>query len=452
LIAALVVLVWRLFIFQSDRPAMNVESLVESYTFSPAYNGLRLAVEFIKDQFEILIGAWVVPIYDLARIIRLRELLLSFLFFAIAVIIFLLFRYFYFKNIQNKDVEKNSNNHIARDFLVLGLLFVVTTSIPVILSNRHVHYQTNWDRYTLQSSLGVALVIMGLLSYIQKEWLRVCLYSCLLGMAVSTHYINAVNFKERWEIHKDLVWQLYWRAPGILEDTVLTGNLYQYSYEEDYELWGPVNLIYYPTSPEVEIKVEVLNNQTIKNIMSSFWDQGATRIINYVRDYENVLVFTIPSEYSCLHIIDGESPVLSEFTSSAVMATASYSKLDRISSEQSLFSPPEDIFGTEPEHDWCFYFQKASLARQNEKYGEVARIAEEIKKEGLKPNDWSEWVPFIEGYAYTGNYSEAKKLIPIIREQPFVKYQVCEKLEVDASNLPEEPVDFLKKNLRCPNY
>ncbi len=450
LVIAILVLIWRLFIFQSDRPAMNVGNLVDSYTLSPGYNILRLAVEFLKDQFELVVGAWAVPFYNLARTTRLKEFLVSMLFFAIVVTIFLIYRRINIKHGLNNNIEKDADKHTARDYLVLGLLCMIFTSIPVILSNRHVHFQTNWDRYSLQSSLGVALVIMGLLSYIQKEWLRVFLYACLLGIAVSTHYFNAVNFKERWELHKELLWQLYWRAPEILADTVLSGDLYHYSYEEDYELWGPINLIYYPTSQEVEIKVEVLNDQTIKNIVSSFWDQGATRIINYERDYENVLVFTIPSEFSCLHIIDGDNPVLSEFTSPEVMTAAPFSKINRIKPEQSIPFPPEDIFGTEPDQNWCFYFQKASLASQNGNFDEVVRIAKEIEQKGLKPNDWSEWVPFIEGYAYTGNFSEAKKLIPIIREMPFVKYQVCKKLEMNVSNLPDETVYFLMKNFRCP--
>ncbi|MFN2127418.1 MAG: hypothetical protein ACK2TU_06120, partial [Anaerolineales bacterium] len=449
LITAIVVLFWRLFIFQSVRPAMNVDSLVESYTLSPAYNGVRLAVELLKDQFELLVGAWVIPLYDLARNVRLKEFLLSLLLLTIVITIYLIYRYLYKTVVLKNAIEEVKDTQTARDYLVLGLFCMVITSIPVILSNRHVHFQTNWDRYSLQSSLGVALIIMGALSYIQKEWLRLFIYSCLLGFAVCTHYLNATNFKEKWDVHKEVLWQLYWRAPEISKDTVLTGNLYKHSYEEDYELWGPVNLIFDPTSQEVEIKVEVLNDQTLKNIVTSFWDQGSTRIINYERDYENTLVFTLPSEYSCLHLIDGDSPVLSEFASSEIIAASQYSKLDRIAPEPSAPLPPEDIFGVEPEHKWCFYFQKASLAAQNENYDEIVRIANEVKRIGLRPNDWSEWVPFIEGYAYTGNYQEAKKLIPIVGELPFVKHQICKNLETNRSYLPDEPIEFLKKNFRC---
>jgi len=62
-----VLVIWRLFFFTSDRPAVNVDALFESYSTSPVYNALRLVIEFAKDQFEIIAAAWSVPFYNLIR-------------------------------------------------------------------------------------------------------------------------------------------------------------------------------------------------------------------------------------------------------------------------------------------------------------------------------------------------------------------------------------------------
>jgi len=447
LLAAGIIVFWRIFFFSSDRPAVNVDTLVDSYSSSPFYNGLRLAVEFLKDQFEIIFGAWSIPFYNLAKQTRLKETAISLILILIVASIFLIYYFYSRKKFYKHTDVLEIESHLARDYLFLGFLCVVVTSLPVIISNRNVLYQSNWDRYTLQSSFGAALFIYGLLSFIHKEWVRITIYMLLIGIAVSTHYINAVRFRDIWEAQRQLWWQFSWRAPDLEEGTLLVGSIYQYGYEEDYELWAPANLIYYPQAQQPEILTEVMNQQTTKNILSSYWDSGATRTIEYDRDYENTLVFNIPSPLSCLHLIDGDNPVVSEYAESDIQAIAPFSKINRIITTQSGIHPPARIFGSEPRHDWCYYYQKAELASQGGDYGEVVRLGKEVKELGLKPADWYEWIPFIEGYAYTSDYKEAKKLIPIIRELPYVKYQICSNLEDQDPTQNQEALDFLYQNI-----
>jgi len=447
LLAAGIIVIWRIFFFRSDRPAVNVNTLVDSYSSSPFYNGLRLAVEFIKDQLETIFGAWSIPFYNLAKQTRLKEFAISLFLILVAVSIILFYHYYSRKPVKNHTDKFEVESPFARDYLILGFLCVVVTSLPVIISNRNVLYQSNWDRYTLQSSFGAALFLYGLISFIHKEWVRITIYSLLIGIAVSTHYINAVRFKDIWEAQRQLWWQFSWRAPDMEEDTVLVGSIYQYGYEEDYELWAPVNLIYYPEAQQPKILAEVLNQQTTKNILSSFWDSGATRTIEYDRDYENTLVINIPSPLSCLHIIDGDRPVVSEYAEADIQAIAPFSNISRILTAQTEIQPPMIIFGAEPEHGWCYYYQKAMLASQAGDHEEVVRLGKEVRDAGLKPADWYEWIPFIEGYAYTGEYKEAKKLIPIIRELPYVKYQICINLEEQDPVQNKEALDFLYQNI-----
>lgn len=447
MLITLLMVIWRLFFFTSDRPAVNVDSLFESYSSSPIYNTLRLIVEFFKDQLEIIAAAWTVPFYNLTSQTRLKEILIGVLLSLVVLVVILIYYYYNRKNISFLVTDNRTASIYARDYLVIGILCVAVTSLPVIISNRNVLFQSNWDRYTLQSSFGAALILYGLISYIHKEWPRVILYSILVSLAVTTHYLNSVRFRDIWEAQRQMWWQFSWRAPQIEPETVLVGSIYQYGYEEDYELWAPANLIYYPDSKSPTIRNEVLNQQTTKNILSSFWDSGATRTIEYERDYENTLVFNIPSPFSCLHLMDGNNTVVSEYAESDIQAIAPFSKISRIITDQPPPQIPNDIFGDEPEHSWCYYFQKASLALQMRDYKEVVRLGYEVKKSGLKPSDWYEWLPFIEGYTYMGEYDEAKKLIPIIRELPYVKYQTCRNLENEHPVQNQEASEFLFQNI-----
>jgi hypothetical protein len=432
LILASSVFVYRIFFFESTRPAMNIDAILDIYSSSPFYSALRFAVVYLKDQFEIIFGAWSVPVYNLATSTRLKEYLISMILCGISVLSITVYYYWVRKNTPGKLIlGQEVDEFYSRDLLILGLLCVAIPSLPVVLSNRNVIYQTNWDRYTLSSSFGAAIVLYGLLTCISKDWLRITLYTILVGVAVSTHYNNAVYYRDNWESQKQYWWQLTWRAPHIKEGTVLVGITDNYRFEEDYELWSPANLTYYPGSKEIKIRSEVLDSQTVKKILSDSWDRGATRTIDYERDYENTLVAYIPSPMSCLHVVDGDSLIVSEFANPTIIAIAPHSIIDRISTNVPSRKPPVEIFGPEPNHTWCYFYQKGSLAAQKEDWEEVARLGREAQRLDLKPADWSEWFPFIEGYAYTGDFKEAKKLIPIIKELPYVKFQVCEVLEKD---------------------
>jgi len=64
--------------------------------------------------------------------------------------------------------------------------------------------------------------------------------------------------------------------------------------------------------------------------------------------------------------------------------------------------PDEQIFGAEPPHSgWCYYFEKADLARQLGDWAQVASLGDLAFNQTDYPNDPSERLVFIEGYAHT---------------------------------------------------
>ena len=71
---------------------------------------------------------------------------------------------------------------------------------------------------------------------------------------------------------------------------------------------------------------------------------------------------------------------------------------------------PSALFGKEPPHDWCYYFEKAELARQIGDWETVAALGDEARAQGFIPGDALEWLPFIEGYVITGDYQSAREI------------------------------------------
>ena len=68
------------------------------------------------------------------------------------------------------------------------------------------------------------------------------------------------------------------------------------------------------------------------------------------------------------------------------------------------------IYQPEPAHGWCYYFEKADLARQFGRWEEVVRLGERAFKLSDHPNNPVERFVFIEGYAHVGDWNRALKL------------------------------------------
>jgi hypothetical protein len=181
----------------------------------------------------------------------------------------------------------------------------------------------------------------------------------------------------------------------------------------DYFLGAPLNLIYAPqhSSSQLDYAAFVLSkdkdlghdvpqladNVPLKQSFFSISFAGSTS--------DSLVIWFSPP--SCLRVIDPQSDKLPQLSPEA-RAAQTISHLDRIvTNPDSLARPPATIFGKAPEPCWCYYFEKADLARQNGDWQQVAQLGDEARHHGFKPDDPSEWLIFLEGYANVGRYSDA---------------------------------------------
>jgi len=151
------------------------------------------------------------------------------------------------------------------------------------------------------------------------------------------------------------------------------------------------------------------------------------------RNYDQALILSMPSEASCLHVLDGKKYEISASEDALVQLVAPYSRIDQIETGVPFNTPPAEIFGNEPEQGWCYYYQKATYARQTGNWEEIARLGAEVKQKKLGPQDRSEWMPFLEGYANTGHDKEARQLATIIKTEFGPRNHICKQLTTQKS-------------------
>ena len=434
-VATGIFLTWRIFVFHPQRAGTDIGSVISGIAASPIYKLLTLLSELLKDFIEVSFMSWAVPPYQLLSTARLRDFGMALLLGGLTVgLIALLLRWF----IRNQDTVGNPVSvREKQDMLCLGAAWVLVTSLPIIIAGREVTFGASLDRFSFPGSLGAAMILVSVILALDYRLFRWCAF-CLVGiLAMMTQLINTTNYANQAETVRKFWWQLSWRAPQLEPDTVIVAYIAGVPIEEDYEIWGPANMIYYPEPGPLGVQSEVLSRVAIQDIQMGSSSTRIMRTIEVERDYANTLVLTMPTTSSCLHVIDGQRIELSENEDYRIQLVAPFSNLTRIRTEDDPHIPPETVFGAEPRHDWCYYYEKASLERQRENWGAVAALAYQVRELNLRPRDRVEWLPFLYGLVYTRQYDAANNLIPIIQESSFVRFQVCETLRSNlSSNTP----------------
>ena len=111
----------------------------------------------------------------------------------------------------------------------------------------------------------------------------------------------------------------------------------------------------------------------------------------------------------CLHIVDPALDENNKFIADLLIRdNAAYSRPELVLPEGEPAMPA--IYDAEPNHGWCYYYERADLARQFGDWDEVVHLGAQAFNAGDHPNDPTEYFPFIEGYAHTGDWAQAEQL------------------------------------------
>jgi hypothetical protein len=319
---------------------------------------------------------------------------------------------------------------------LIGLVATVLALLPAIFSQVDLHLLELVDRFTLTAVIPVALLLTGLIHLFVSPQARPWLIAALVGIAVMTHFNNGNYYRNVWKDEMNLWWQMSWRAPALQPGTVLAVSVAPTSFYpvEPHEVWAPANLIYAPDAHEQPAIFGLrLTDEIAGQIMSGQTDEYVVqKTLRFAVDYKQTLILAAPNKDSCLHVIDGVRPEELPANVPAVVSwTAIRSDINRIIADVPSPELRPSIFGNEPPHTWCYYFQKAELARQMGDWETVVYLGDKASQMNYTPEDATEWRPFIQGYAEVGRCDDARQLSTLLLEalpstQADVLPAVCE--------------------------
>ena len=447
--------VWRIFIykFQFYQPV-----LLNALQANPVQGFLNLAGRVLNDIILVTLGAWR-QVFEFGGGPRTLLIYLAVVITSLVTVGWLVIRYSSGSRLQGEGRLPTRLPWAAQAGL-LGLFSLVVAGIPFWVTGISVYLTFPWDRATLPFMLGASLVLASLLEILLPPRFGRLVLIGLVALSIGFFTKTARTFINNWSEQGQFIWQLVWRAPELKPGTLLVTQNTSLDYIYDNGLTALVNWTYAPGLVSNQIPYNVFDLDLRKNTPYDI-DLSTNGVpVEHTRwtktftgSTSAMFLFTYNSP-SCLRILrpdDASSLVIPP----ALKQMKGLSRLSRISTSSSGAARPPLVLQPEPRHTWCYYFEKADLARQVEDWGQIGALWETASSQSFTPFDSSEYEPFIEAFAHLKNWDIALELSQKAGSNPMEKAGLCalwRNLEQDmAQNDPDlRRIKEIEQTLGCP--
>jgi hypothetical protein len=238
---------------------------------------------------------------------------------------------------------------------------------------------------------------------------------------------------------------LFWRAPYIQPGTAFISNGEIFSYVGLYSTSLGITLLYPPVETPHQVPYwffsywERLYRFPDEIVAGTLLDEGLRNYSFRGDSKDAILLDFSPENKRCLQFIslrEEDDPDLPE----SLRRLLSISNLSQIEREPlDGWSPPASIFGAEPEHTWCYYYEKAELAYQYGDWLEIIRLMDQAEAQGFAPSDMEEYLHLLEAYLQAGDIEPARTLsLRMVRLSKNIDDRVCQRWQ-DASETNPDP-------------
>jgi len=441
-------MVWRAFFFNSMNHAVAITSQLAS---SPGDVILKTLRKLVQTSVDSTINAWTQTL-NLANYPAFGKTGLSIIVLA-GIVFTALALWLRAQNHQGANTTEEPGDAWGKQSFWLGAISLIVALLPFWAADLEVSNRYPFDRFLLAYLFGSCLLVAGLINQLARsQKLQVIFLSLLVAASAAFQANLMVRYKNLSDFQHNLIWQLVWRAPDLQPGTALLANDFA---NQDYLSGNAITTEMewtYSTTPVTESrKLDYMFIFINSPQLNSVEELSPNHDINYdFRTYKfngstNQSLLVGANSGGCLRVLDKNfTPVntIVNLYSKRMQDAQLISNLEVILPNAAQKTPPTHLFGSEPAHTWCYYFEKAELARQVGDYSQAYALIQQANQSGYYPKDLTEWYPFIDGALHTGHFNEAVELSSrIIVNEAVVQDGVCNTWENYANSLTPGSTD-----------
>lgn len=380
--------------------------------------------------------------------------------------IILMFYLFRLNASRHQDEGETSVTQWSLQAMLVGSAALLVSFLPFWAGGLPFDLAFPLNRFSLAMMPGSALFITGLIEFfIRTRRQKIILLSVLISFAIGYQFQAANTFRRDWVNFQNFAWQLSWRAPAIKPNTALITYQLPFVYYTDNSLSAPLNWIYAPDNhTQVMPYILLYLRSRIPNNLPESLDPNA--LIDYhfrAMKFDGSLSTSVIFDYAppgCLHILD---PIYANAAANPDIQNVLKRALNLTNLNQIIPNanppalPPQQLFGKEDRNTWCYYYEKADLARQLGNWEEAARLGTEAQQQHLLPGYAGEWMLFAEAYGHQGDLDQAQKLSQIVvHKKENLKPGVCKMWDRMISTMNPDHATLtkmveIKTELKCSN-
>ena len=395
---------WRLFFFENQNASYSYVTL-DLLRESPLLGITTFLRDIGMAFWETVVHAWMFP-FEATGVeqLGLRVTILAALLVLASAILIALYLLFF------KQTEQRERAPVWQiSLLGFAAWLFAGGSFWLVGIEPQLHFSA--DRFTLPFMLGSSLLLVAVLSLLRsRPKLQYSLLALLIAFSIGKQFETNIAYIRDWEVHRDLFWQMSWRIPSLEPNTAIISNDLPVTYFSDNSLSGPLNWIYSRQGEMDHILyfISIRLNRGLPDLVP-----GLPIEQNYLaKTFQGNTSQLVVIDYSppgCLRVLDPQIDFSNRLLVPLLREAANLSDTSLIHEENAV-TLPASLFGVEPAHGWCYYFEKAELARQFRDWEKVVELGDTAFKLDDHPNDPVERFVFIEGYANTGDWERALEL------------------------------------------
>jgi hypothetical protein len=314
----------------------------------------------------------------------------------------------------------------ALGWIAAGFLGVLIGPAPLWSTGQDIYMSIQGDaphadRFALAGMVWASLLVIGILLLLVKSWRARALVIAVLVGVLATFQMRIGNVYRAQSVDQtSFYWELAWRAPSLEPGTALLADTILFPNQGLFATSGAINLMY-PQQPNpatvnywvYSIRPRLAQYDTAK---------GPAALTTKIRLFtfsgstsKSIVVAYDAFGANCAWVLrpgDDGYPDLPESVSKWLPS----SDLSRIGREATEGHPSTFLFGPEPEHTWCYAFEKADLARQYADWQTAASLGDSMLEQGYRPDNAAsdsvyEWMPYLEAYTRLGRWSDVEGLV-----------------------------------------